>query len=192
MSNFQMTIPWNVIRDKIVEKLTGMIAESFGEAIANRFKQNIKVEIAFGEFDTVFDKKQPDMMAWGDYFNSIGVSEGKKQTDGNYEISIYSTDEKAEDIEWGTSPDEEAGLTDAEIIQWARHEKIPNPVVVGTRIAMAIRGELWDSEGISGGQYPKAIFGTAIGKTKAQNSFIKSDGLRLIRKKKTDFTISGS
>lgn len=178
-----MNIPWDKIVEMIVEKLTGMVAESFGEAIANRFKQNIRVEIAFGEFDTVFDTKQRDMMAWGDYFNSIGISDGKSSPDGNYEISVYSKDEKADDIEWGTSPNEEAGLTDEEVIAWARKVKAPNPEWFGRHVANAIRNK---------GQYPKKIFASAKNKTKTQNTVIKADGLILMRKKKANFSISGS
>ncbi len=180
MSEFKMDIPWDRIIEKILSKLTGIIAEAWGDAIANRYYQNIKVEIAFGEFDTVGGKKQTDLLAWGDYFRSIGVSDGKIKNDNNYEVSIYSSDPKAEDIEWGTKPQEEAGTTDEEIINWARQKKIPNPESFGRNLAKIIRSK---------GQPEHPVFRRSEAKTESQRSEVVSDGIKLLRKKKKDFTI---
>lgn len=181
MSSFRMEIPWQKIIEKIVEQLTQLIAETYGEEIANQLQSNMIAEITHGEFETIHGNISIGLIAWGEYKNSIQVTDGIQRSNGDFEISVYTDDEKGEDIEWGTAPQEEADLTDQEVITWARKKKIPQPARFGKWLAQEIRDL---------GQAPKPVFRRSIQQLKTQNSVIKAKGLKTIKRKQASMTFS--
>jgi hypothetical protein len=76
---------------------------------------------------------------------------------------VGSTSKKAKRIEYGTMPEENRDLKDAEIIAWYRRNGIPNAVREGRSLARHIR---------EFGTPPKPVLRTAIDKTKSQKTYI--------------------
>ena len=89
-------------------------------------------------------------------------------------IDIGSTDERALDIEFGTTGAQNAGLKDSEVIEWVKRKKIGgrNFVRVGQRMARSIR-----RVGIA----PKPALARAIDRTIGDNEEIVNRTLKNIQ-----------
>tara|TARA_B100001939_G_C16744182_1_gene531063 strand:+ start:104 stop:646 length:543 start_codon:yes stop_codon:yes gene_type:complete len=151
------------------------ITYRFIKKIGAIIKKELKSEIRNGVFATL----NPSIQANGlvnerDYLRSIDFAT-KKVGKGHSELSVGSTDEKALLLEYGGGPRMYTNLQDSTMIEWARSKGLPNPEIVGKRVAQKIR---------TMGTVPKPVFRRTIQKLKFEGIVegIKEEEGRLARR----------
>ena len=143
------------------------IGQSFLDQIGIRMLENIDDEIENDIFLSKLGFPIQGIIDMENYRKSFSSESSKNK------IDIGSTDNRAIDIEFGTTAAQNANLKDSEVIQWAQRKKIGgrNFVRVGQRIARSIR-----RVGIA----PKPALARAIDRTVADNEEIVNRTIKTI------------
>lgn len=116
------------------DMLKSLIIEQIGERLFDTIYDNMVHGIVdFGQYRDSWNIQEYDEKRWYDMKSNVEKYELNKWYDPTLpedkrSIKVYSDDEKAKRIEYGSAPEENADLTWNEILAWAKRKNVDEPL----------------------------------------------------------------
>ncbi len=167
----------SLVIDKDMTKFLSDYVETIGgeflDQIGIRMLENIDDEIENDIFLSRLGYPIKGIIDMGNYRKSF-TSELMVSNEQAIKIDIGSTDERAIDIEYGTTASQNANLKDSEVIEWAKRNKVGgrNFVRIGQKIARSIRRV---------GIPPKPAMARAVDRTVGDNEEIVNRTIKSVK-----------